>query len=422
MKALLTGWFVAAIFLPFVAGAESAEAASENIVYSFCNASNCSHGSTDGTFPLAGLIEKKGKLYATTYAGDGMETYCNVGGGSYGCGTVFSIDLATGAETILHAFDGRDGEHPSAGLIDVNGTFYGTTLFGGRGSCPTGCGTIFSIDPATGRHKLLHNFERSKAEYPGRLTDVKGTLYGTTEAGGGRGSQCNEDGCGTVFSFDLSSGKEATVHQLNHNTGGGTLAGVLNVDGELYGATPIGGTHYYGTVFSLDPATRSISTLYNFEGPDAPSDLARLIDVNGTFYGTTTGTPDHCCGSVFSIDPNTGTVTVLHSFCGQSCSDGADPVAGLINVGDVLYGTTQFGGTGTCMSRGAGGGCGVVFSFDLSTNTYTVVYSFQHNGTDGRRPWTPLLDVKGTLYGTTLLGGGGACGGPGCGTVFSISP
>jgi uncharacterized repeat protein (TIGR03803 family) len=43
---------------------------------------------------------------------------------------------------VLYRFaNGPDGAHPSAGVIDVNGTLYGTTVSGGD----NGSGTIYSI-------------------------------------------------------------------------------------------------------------------------------------------------------------------------------------------------------------------------------------------------------------------------------------
>ena len=73
-----------------------------------------------GKHPLAGLIDVNGTLYGTTNAG-----------GGFGDGTVFSI-TADGKEKILHRFrGGSDGAHPNADLINVNGTLYGTTEFGG---------------------------------------------------------------------------------------------------------------------------------------------------------------------------------------------------------------------------------------------------------------------------------------------------
>ena len=64
------------------------------------------------------------------------------GGGAYNDnGTVFSITLG-GKEKVLHSFgNGTDGKQPFAGLIDVNGTLYGTTAGGGT----YGYGTVFAL-------------------------------------------------------------------------------------------------------------------------------------------------------------------------------------------------------------------------------------------------------------------------------------
>ncbi len=68
-----------------------------------------------------------------------------------------------------------------------------------------------------------------------------------------------------------------------------------------------------------------------------------MIDVNGTLYGTTLRGGAYGRrgdGTVFSITTS-GTEKVLHSF-GKG-SDGVDPEAGLIDVKGTLYGTTSEG-------------------------------------------------------------------------------
>ena len=48
----------------------------------------------------------------------------------------------SGNEKVLHSFGyGSDGATPLAGLIDVNGTLYGTTSAGGT----YGDGTVFAL-------------------------------------------------------------------------------------------------------------------------------------------------------------------------------------------------------------------------------------------------------------------------------------
>ena len=108
----------------------AAQAATESVVYSFQN------NGTDGTIPQASLINVGGTLYGTTW-----------GGGANGGGTVFKVKPTTGAETVVYSFCSQasctDGRYPDAGLINVNGTLYGTTQNGGA----YGNGTVFAVNP-----------------------------------------------------------------------------------------------------------------------------------------------------------------------------------------------------------------------------------------------------------------------------------
>jgi uncharacterized repeat protein (TIGR03803 family) len=60
-----------------------------------------------------------------------------------------------------------------------------------------------------------------------------------------------------------------------------------------------------------------------------------------------------------------GSYKVLYSFSGSG--DGDYPTAGLIKVGDALYGTTE----------GFPNDAGTVFSLNLKTGKETVLYQFQ---------------------------------------------
>jgi uncharacterized repeat protein (TIGR03803 family) len=148
-------------------------------------------GKSDGRAPMGALVVVNGSVFGTTSAGGGS------GCGGNGCGTVFEVS-ASGHERILYRFNGgSDGRAPEGGLLALKGLLYGTTSLGGGCSDSTaGCGTIFSVNPASGAERVLYRFKGDgDGANPGRatLTDVGGTLYGTTARGGaGRGS-------GTVF-------------------------------------------------------------------------------------------------------------------------------------------------------------------------------------------------------------------------------
>ena len=69
--------------------------------------------------------------------------------------------------------------------------------------------------------------------------------------------------------------------------------------------------------------------------------MATLLLNSGILYGTTTSGGNDRCGTVFAVPTDGGAFTVLHPF---DAADGAYPEAGLILVGDQLFGTTSAGG------------------------------------------------------------------------------
>lgn len=331
--------------------------------------------------------------------------------------------------SVLFRFNGVDGQGPQQ-LLNVKGTLYGTTFLGGArkfrdGSCGSfGCGTVFSIT-TTGSERRLHSFGgRDDGALPNRdLLNVDGTLYGTTYQGGTGGS--GSLGCGTVFSV-TTSGKERVLYNFTGGDDGcSPVAGLVNVNGTLYGTTGYQGRHLQGTVFSVTTAGKE-RVLYNFgDKPyDGNESAAPLLDVSGTLYGTTLqgGTGVHCrgtsgCGTMFSIT-TAGKERVLHSFA-VNPHDGALPLAPLIDVNGTLYGTTPSGGAhGSRCSTFCGG---TAFSITTAGKEH-VLHSFAGSPSDGSYPVAGLLNFNGTLYGTTDRGGAYDCAPyPGCVTVFSIT-
>jgi uncharacterized repeat protein (TIGR03803 family) len=152
-------------------------------LYSFCSQNGCA----DGSDPSAPLIQARdGNLYGTT-----------VVGGNKGAGTAFKI-TPTGVLTTVYEFcsqtDCTDGSNPYGKLIqDVDGSFYGTTFFGGD---PLEYGTIFRISPS-GAFNTIYAFTNTDGSNPaaGLLKGRNGVFYGTTKWGA--------YGWGTVFAMHV---------------------------------------------------------------------------------------------------------------------------------------------------------------------------------------------------------------------------
>jgi uncharacterized repeat protein (TIGR03803 family) len=132
-------------------------------------------------------------------------------------------------------------------------------------------------------------------------------------------------------------------------------AGLLYANGTLYGTTSSGGNglcegcgnhEHFGTVFEITPSGKE-KLIYKFRGyPNDGAVPGELMDDNGTFYGTTVSGGANCalshgCETIFSITPS-GSEGMLYSFLPR---ERAEPVAGLVDVGGTLYGTTPDGGT-----------------------------------------------------------------------------
>lgn len=346
-----------------------------------------SFNGSNGRGPAATLIDVNGTLYGTTYAG-----------GAYDEGTVFEL-AASGSQSVLHSFKGgKDGALPLAGVTNVNGTLYGTTPNGGG---PSGEGIVFKIS-SSGSESILHHFGMpgDGANPYASLTDLHGTLYGTT-AGGGTNS------AGTVFTVS-SSGKTDVLYSFNPSKGDGAtpVAGLLDVGGTLYGTTSYGGNYCgtigCGTVFKITTGG-SQTVLASFKGSgDGATPSAPLVNVHGTLYGTTASGGKYNDGTVFKVSTS-GSKSIIYSFHGGS--DGSVPQS-LAVLNGTLYGTTQYGGSKNF---------GTIFSV-TTAGKESVLYTFT-GGVDGATPRAGLVDAGGTLYGTTASGGAKSDG-----TVFSIAP
>ena len=114
---------------------------------------------------------------------------------------------------------------------------------------------------------------------------------------------------------------------------------------------------------------------------------------NGVLYGMTWKGGVDNYGVIFSYDISTNTFTKLMDFNG---ANGTNPEGNLIQINNnLLYGLTNGGGYN---------GNGVIFSYDISNNIYSNVHDFLN--INGAWPTGTLLkSSNGLLYGMTERGG-----------------
>ncbi len=386
-------------------------------------------GNLDGGGAFGGLVDVDGTLYGTTR-----------NGGRYGSGVVYAIDPATGAQTTVYSFTGgQDGAWPLASLIAVGGKLYGTASSSGADYS----GTIFRVDPRTGKEKTLYaiTYQTDGSAPSGAPTDVDGVLYATVSEVG----PANE---GSVVAVDIATGAATTLHAFVGQNGH-VNSGLTKVAGKLYGVASQGGPVDQGIIVRLDPVTGTTTTVYAFQGgQDGASPQGRPLFYKSAFYGTTASGGAQGAGTVYRFTPATGAEVPLYAFTGGA--DGATPDAGLITIGGTLYGTTQYGGatdngsvfrldpgTGTeatvfsfdafkanygdltfdsslllagadtvyGVRYGLAFSTGLVYSVNLSTGAGTVLHSFDNDTGDGYYPHANLITADGALYGTTEQGG-----------------
>jgi uncharacterized repeat protein (TIGR03803 family) len=368
-----------------IAGTASATGA-ETVLHSFA-------GGSDGSYPVAALIDKAGNMYGTTRYG-----------GANGSGIVFKLEKSGGVwnESVIYSFGGgNDGSSPAASLVmDGAGNLYGTTRLGG----PANAGTVFEVSPSgsSWTESVLYAFTGgSDGGAPQAALVLRGgALYGTTPQGGAKGN-------GTVFELTPADGtwQEKVLYSFAGGSSDGEYpycAVIFDKYGNMYGTAESGGPNQEGAVFELIPAGKSWreKILYFFTGnlDGGTLDAGVIFDPAGNLYGLTVSGGKYSSGTVFELKPVHGAWKehVLYNFTGGQ--DGGFPSGGLVrSKSGTLYSTAFNGGAY---------GYGTVFKVARSAGnwTETVLYNFT-GGDDGALPLAGLLLRGGHLFGTTVEGG-----------------
>jgi uncharacterized repeat protein (TIGR03803 family) len=353
--------------------------------------------------------------------------------------------------TTLHNFTGgSDGGNLNAGLILSGKTLYGAADSGGSG----GNGTVFSLNTNGTPFTTLYSFTAGSGSDP-NLTNSDGDqpfaalvisgnmLYGTAFYGGtnGKGTifAVNTNGTGSFTNLHtFSTGNNIppfgyftnravnrdSVIPYTNSDGGSPQAGLVLSGNTLYGAASYGGVSALGTVFAINTDGTGFTNLYSFKAggynssntytnSDGADPHGVLLLSGNMLYGTTLFGGANGNGTVFKVNTDGTGFTNLYSFTAGSGifpnvtnSSGANPADGLILSGNTLYGTTYDGGTN---------GYGSVFALNTNGTGFTNLYSFTGRN-DGANLVGSLILSGNTLYGTAYNGGIN-----GNGTVFSLN-
>jgi len=415
-------------------------------LYNFTATSGADSNNMDGAFPESPLLLSGATLYGTA-----------INGGNAGNGTIFSINTNGSGFTNLHNFSAggandlgnytnSDGADPFAGLILSSNMLYGTTANGGSG----GSGTVFRVNADGSGFTNLHSFTATSGSplyansdganpFAG-LVLAGNTLYGTAQSGGNAGNGTvfgiNTDGSDFSIVHSFAVGSTIDVYDKYTNSDGAIPASTLILSGNtLFGTAEYGGTGASGAVFGVNIDGSDFTNLYSFseatyepvlalyENSDGANPVSGLVLLGNTLYGTAQNGGSAGTGTVFSLQTNDLVFTTLFSFSSPNYNetqgdytntDGFFPVTALILSGSTLYGTAQDGGSADL---------GTVFSLNIDGSGFTNLYSFSLGQTNASNHFTnsggalvaSLILSGNTLYGTAAIGGS-----HGDGTMYTL--
>jgi uncharacterized repeat protein (TIGR03803 family) len=227
-------------------------------------------------------------------------------------------------------------------------------------------------------------------------------LWGMTKYGGA-------DNFGVIFSTD-ADGTNLIKHfdfvgnSARYPNGNLTLAD----NGLLYGMSPTSLQNDKGLLFEYDPATNKFTKKIEFDGANGSRPFGSLtVGPNGNLYGMTTYGGINDRGVLFEFDPINNIFIKKVDFDGLT--KGSYPYGDLtVGLNGKLYGMTSQGGTS---------GAGVLFEFDIPSNTFTKTIDFDGVDKGSRPTGGPTPHSNGKIYGVTSQGGASNRG-----TLFEYNP
>ena len=202
------------------------------------------------------------------------------------------------------------------------------------------------------------------------------------------------DQFGLIFKYTAGDTLFSDTYHLKGVAG--TIPGAITQVGNyIYGCTVLGGAFGLGTIYKYDPLTNVHTVLHDFiDSTGSQSACQLLLANNGKLYGTTRLGGSASDGVIFEFDLSTETYQKLAEF--NYNVNGSHPSEYLIQASNgKIYGTTvndQFYLEGS------------IFEFDIATNTITTLHNF--NSATENFPYGKLYEsTPGKLLGTTYIGG-----------------
>ncbi len=303
-----------------------------------------------------------------------------------------SIFLGTGISKAqykdLYDFDGINGAYPNGGLVLSGNALYGMASQGGINSK----GAIFSINTDGTGYKDLLDFNGTNGASPyGSLALSQGVLYGMTFAGG------PADG-GLIFSINTDGSGYKNLMEFNGTNGYAPYGSLLVYGNVLYGMTSgynVNQKVSNGNIFSINTDGSGFTNLHNFDGSDGQNPHGDLSISGNVLYGMTRG------ANIFSINIDGTKFNNLYVFNSSLITD----LSGSLMIsGNVLFGSSFTGGP----LANDNGNDGFIFSINTDGTGYKDLYDF--NVVDGKKPIGRLTLLGNILYGTTYYGGANSGG------------
>ncbi len=214
---------------------------------------------------------------------------------------------------------------------------------------------------------------------------------------------------GYIYKLDQNGENKEIVYNISGVGGYGPGSGgsLFQADNKkLYGMTKAAGANNMGTMFEYDVAHQQYTILVDFDGTNGKNpETNNLIQAsNGKLYGMTQEGGDYDGGVIFEYDLATNTFTKLIDLHDTL---GKHPHGDLYKVDNadsiIFYGMTKEGGK----DNGDGG---VLFKYNLTDSNYRVIKSFDgsypYHKEFGRHPYGSVMQAdNGKIYGTTFIGG-----------------